>query len=131
MTSPSAEIFDVLSESPDGTIGLDIEKSIKAIASRPRLLILEWLKDPASIFPPHELGDPVLDGACNQYLADRLGVAKPTASRHLKVLVEAGLIIATPRSGWVFYRRNEASINRLNQVLSDVLINPHIEREGP
>lgn len=29
---------------------------------------------------------------------------------HLKCLIEAGLLIATPRSGWTYYRRNDPVI---------------------
>jgi ArsR family transcriptional regulator len=34
-------------------------------------------------------------------------VSQPTASRHLKVLTDAGLIVATRKKGWAFYRRDE------------------------
>lgn len=98
---------------------VDLEQPIKAIASAPRLLILEWLKDPAKNFPPQHLGDPDIHGACNQYIAEKLEVARPTASRHLRVLVDAGLIVATPRSGWVFYRRDETRIDELKQRLAE------------
>ena len=49
-------------------------------------------------------------GACNLFIVERLGVSQPAGSRHLKVLVDAGLIIATRRRGWTYYRRNEAQI---------------------
>lgn len=98
----------------------DLEHSVKALASRPRLQILAWLKDPAASMPPQELGDPDIHGACNQHIAEKLGMARPTVSRHLKVLVEAGLIIGTQRSGWVFYRRDEAKINELKELLAEL-----------
>jgi len=97
-----------------------IERSLKALASRRRLQILEWLKDPSAHFPPQEHGDPIEHGACNMYITDKLGVSQPAASRHMKVLVDAGLVIATPRSGYVYYRRDEQAIHRLTSALATI-----------
>ena len=99
----------------------DLEPALKALASERRLQILEWLKDPVRHFPPQEHGDPVTHGACNQYIVDKLGVSQPAASRHLKVLVDADLIIATPRKGWTYYRRNEDTISQLTNRLANDL----------
>ncbi len=89
---------------------LDLEGVLKALASTRRLQILEWLKDPTHHFPPQEHGDPDEHGACNLFIVDKLGVSQPAGSRHLKVLVDAGLVIATKRKGWTYYRRNEAAL---------------------
>ncbi len=97
---------------------MDLERALKAIASPRRLQILEWLKDVAANFPPQEHGDPVEHGACNQYITDKLGVSQPAASRHMKVLADAGLVVASPRSGWVYYRRNDAVIDQLKSQLA-------------
>ena len=35
----------------------------------------------------------------------------------MKVLVEAGLVVATARSGWVYYRRNEPAVDALKHQL--------------
>lgn len=83
---------------------------LKALASDTRLAVLEWLKDPVGNFPPQVDGDLVEDGVCADFLRDKLGVAAATASRHLTVLKEAGLLIATRKKGWTFYRRNEPAI---------------------
>lgn len=88
----------------------ELERTLKALASERRLQILEWLKDPVAHFPPQEHGDPIEHGACNLFIVDKLGVSQPTATRHLKVLVDAGLVIATRRKGWTYYRRDEAAI---------------------
>lgn len=100
---------------------VELEASLKAIASERRLQILEWLKDPAAHFPPQEHGDPDEHGACNQFIVDKLGVSQPAGSRHLKVLVDADLIIATPIKGWTYYRRNEPAIAELTNQLSNDL----------
>ena len=88
----------------------DLEGALKALASDKRLKILDWLKDVQANFPPQEHGDPVTEGACNLFIVEKLGVSQPTGSRHLKVLVDAGLVVATRRKGWTYYRRNEDAI---------------------
>lgn len=100
---------------------VDLEAALKALASERRLQILEWLKDPTAHFPPQEHGDPVEHGACNQFIVDKLGVSQPAASRHLKVLVDAGLVLATPRKGWTYYRRDEDAISDLTRRLANEL----------
>ena len=88
----------------------DLEVALKALASDKRLKILDWLKDVQANFPPQEHGDPITEGACNLFIVEKLGVSQPTGSRHLKVLVDAGLVVATRRRGWTYYRRNEDAI---------------------
>ena len=100
---------------------VDLEAALKALASERRLQILEWLKEPQSHFPPQEHGDPIKHGACNQFIVDKLGVSQPAASRHLKVLVDAGLLLATPRKGWTYYRRDEDAIADLTSRLANEL----------
>jgi ArsR family transcriptional regulator len=99
---------------------IDVERALKALASPRRLQILEWLKDTVRNFPPQEHGDPIEDGACNQFIVDKLGISQPAASRHLKVLADAGLIVATPRQGWTYYRRDEAQLSAVVDVLSRI-----------
>lgn len=94
---------------------IDVDKALKAIASERRRQILEWLKDPVEHFPTQEHGDPVEHGACNMFITDKLGVSQPAASRHMRVLVDADLVVATPRFGWVYYRRNEDAIAALQE----------------
>jgi len=97
---------------------LDLEKVLKAMASARRIQILDWLKDPVANFPVQEHGDPIEHGACNLFITDKLGVTQPAASRHLKVLTEAGLVIATSRKGWTYYRRNEAALEAAKHLVS-------------
>jgi ArsR family transcriptional regulator len=99
---------------------LDLEAVLKALASERRLQILDWLKDVEANFPPQEHGDPVADGACNLFIVEKLGVSQPTGSRHLKVLVDAGLIIPTRRKGWTYYRRDEAALNAVAARMTEI-----------
>jgi DNA-binding transcriptional ArsR family regulator len=91
--------------------------SMRALASGKRLKILEWLKQPRRHFPPQVDGDLVADGVCGVYIARKLGVGQPTASEHLRILTQAGLVTPKRIKQWSFYRRNEARIRALKRGL--------------
>ena len=97
-----------------------LESVLKALASERRLRILHWLKDPVANFPAQKHGDPLVHGACNLFIVERLGVSQPAGSRHLKVLVDAGLIVATRRRGWTYYRRDESRIAEVRADLARI-----------
>ena len=84
-----------------------------ALASPKRLQILEWLKDPRANFPPQRDGDLVEDGVCVVFIADKLGVAQPTATTHLQALARAGLVTSKRVGQWTFYKRDETAIEGL------------------
>ena len=86
---------------------------LRAIASEPRLQILEWLRAPRAHFPPQVDGDLVKDGVCGVLIARKLGVSHPTVSEHLKILAQAGLIRGKRIKQWTFYRREEPRIREL------------------
>jgi DNA-binding transcriptional ArsR family regulator len=90
---------------------------VRALASHRRLLILDWLRDPVSHFPPQVDGDLVKDGVCSIFIAQKLGVSQPTAGEHLKELAQAGLIRGTKIKQWVFYRREEKRIRQVKKAL--------------
>jgi DNA-binding transcriptional ArsR family regulator len=93
---------------------------LRALASAKRLKILEWLKDPRAHFPPQVDGDLVRDGVCSVFIAEKLKVSQPTASEHLKLLTQAGLVTPKRIRQWTFYRRNERRIRELKRELRDV-----------
>jgi ArsR family transcriptional regulator len=83
---------------------------LKALANARRLEVLGWLKEPRAHFPPQVDGDLVKDGVCGLFIAEKLGVSQPTASEHLRILVQAGLVRAKRIKQWTFYKRDEALI---------------------
>ena len=91
------------------------ERMLRAIASEPRLQILEWLRSPREHFPPQVDGDLVKDGVCGVLIARKLGVSHPTVSEHLKVLSQAGLVRGKRIRQWTFYRRDEARLRELKR----------------
>lgn len=92
---------------------------LKALASDSRLDILRWLKDPRANFPPQVDGDLVTDGVCGVFIAQKLGVGAPTASEHLRVLVQAGLIRGKRIKQWTFYKRDERRIAQAKKAIRD------------
>jgi DNA-binding transcriptional ArsR family regulator len=84
--------------------------TIRALANDRRLEILNWLKKPAAHFPPQRDGDLVKDGVCGLFIAQKLGVTQPTASEHLRILTQAGLIRGKRIKQWTFYKRDEKRI---------------------
>jgi DNA-binding transcriptional ArsR family regulator len=97
---------------------MTIAIAARALASEKRVKILEWLKDPAANFPPQVDGDLVKDGVCGLLLAEKLGVSQPTASEHLKILSQAGLLRTRRIKQWTFYKRDEARIKALKKLIT-------------
>jgi len=95
-------------------------ETLRAVANDKRLAILEWLKDPVAHFPPQVYGDLVKDGVCGVFIAEKLGVSQPTASEHLRVLVQAGLVRSKRIRQWTFYKRVEKEIKLLKRSLSSI-----------
>lgn len=96
-------------------------EALKALSSERRLEILEWLKEPRRHFRQQQWGDLVDDGVCGLFIAEKMGVSQPTASEHLRVLVQAGLIISKRIKQWTFYRRNEEGIEEIRRKLLNEL----------
>ena len=90
---------------------------LKALANDRRLEILNWLKDPRAHFPPQVDGDLVRDGVCNVFIAQKLSVSPPTASEHLRILTQTGLVRAKRIKQWTFYKRDEARIADVKRAL--------------
>lgn len=97
---------------------LDAKKALQALANDRRLQILEWLKDPVANFPPQVDGDLVRDGVCGVFIAEKLKVSQPTASEHLRILADAGLVRAKRIRQWTFFRRDEAAIRAIKKAIA-------------
>lgn len=98
--------------------GIDPARALQALSSDKRLMILDWLKDPAANFPPQVDGDLVKDGVCGVFIAEKLGVSQPTASEHLRILVAAGLVVAKRIKQWTFFKRDEAAIRKIKRAIA-------------
>jgi ArsR family transcriptional regulator len=75
----------------------------KALADPTRLTILNRLA--------------CCDECCVCELNAAFDLAQPTISHHLKVLRDAGLVSATRRGTWAYYRLEEDALQQLRQTL--------------
>jgi DNA-binding transcriptional ArsR family regulator len=76
----------------------------RALGSEKRPAILGWLRDPVRHFPPQRDGDLVEEGVRVMLIAEKPGVAAPTATRHPQVLSRAGLVTGRRIGQWTFHR---------------------------
>jgi DNA-binding transcriptional ArsR family regulator len=92
--------------------------ALRALANERRVRILDWLKDPRAHFPKQIDGDLVEDGVCGLLIARKLKVSQPTASEHLRVLVQSGLVRPKRIKQWTFYRRDEARLKAVRKAMA-------------
>lgn len=83
---------------------------MKAMASDPRLKVLQLLAEPQKHFGHQWSADPAKFGVCMTLIAEALGIAQPTASRHLDILRQAGFITVRKHLKWSYCKRDEAEI---------------------
>ena len=81
----------------------DAARLFRALGDETRLAILRQLRDQGEVC------------ACDFRACCVL--AQPTVSHHLKVLREAGLVLAEKRGLWVHYRLNPAAIDRVRALV--------------
>ena len=97
---------------------MKVELALRALANDRRLQILDWLKHPRRHFPPQVDGDLVEDGVCGVLIARKLHVSQPTASEHMKILLQAGFVRAKRIKQWTFYKRDEGEIKKLKKLIT-------------
>lgn len=100
---------------------MDIPTILRALANERRLQILEWLRDPRAHFREQVDGDLVADGVCGALIAEKLNISAPTLSEHMRVLVQAGLVVPKRIKQWTMYRRDETRIAAAKQAIQDVI----------
>ena len=98
---------------------MNLVATLRAFASKPRLQILGWLKQPRAHFREQIDGDLVEDGVCGLLIAEKLGVSQPTVTEHMKLLVEIGAVRAKRIKQWTFYKRDEERIRALKAEIVD------------
>lgn len=98
-----------------------VDPILNAISSPKRRQILELLKAPRLHFPPQVDGDLVKDGVCGVLIARKLRITQPTVCRHMKLLVDAGLVRAKRIKQWTFYKRDEKRIAQAKRIIAKTL----------
>lgn len=75
-----------------------VDLLFKALSDPLRLRIVEFLRRPDAACCSVE------DRVCACDLEGLLGLSQPTISHHMKLLVQAGLVVAEKSGRWVYYR---------------------------
>ncbi|MGW0080947.1 ArsR family transcriptional regulator [Streptomyces sp. NPDC003393] len=89
---------------------------LRTPAGRTRLVILEWLKDPATYVPPQRSRQrdrrsrPAEHGATAAAVAAALGIPRRVAETHLALLADLGLLRTRRIRRRTYYRRDELRI---------------------
>lgn len=89
----------------------DLAPRLKALADPARLGILEFLRAPLQSCCVSEAG------VCACDLETFLGLAQPTVSHHMKLLVQAGFVRAQKRGRWVYYSLNPDAFGAIREAL--------------
>lgn len=88
---------------------VQIAAIFKALADASRIRALAALHDQA---------------LCACQVVELLGLAPSTVSKHMAVLVQAGLVVTTKKGRWVYYRQADdagAQVQQLLRLLPDLL----------
>ena len=93
-----------------------LDRALHAIADPTRRRILLVLKVGAEARnSAHKAsGAPSL---CGGEIEDRIHLSQPTISHHMAILTRAGLVEATKKGQWRWYRRNEKAIRQVVKML--------------
>lgn len=98
---------------------MQIDVIHKALANPVRRDILNWLKDPQRHFAHQEHALEI--GVCAGLIDARTGLSQSTVSAHLATLQRAGLVTKRKVGQWIYYKRNEETIqaflDHMNQEL--------------
>ena len=98
---------------------MDIDAIHKALANPVRRQILQWLKDPHQHFAEQE--HPLDFGVCCKLIDQRAGLSQSTVSAHLATLQRAGLVSTRRVGQFIFFQRNEETIQAFLGQLNDGL----------
>ena len=97
---------------------MDQVELFKALANKTRLQILRWLKSPEEHFPDYQPACGSTDvGVCVGYIQKKSGLTQSTISEYLSTLHRVGLVSATRVGQWTYYKRNEATIATLGNLI--------------
>ncbi len=100
---------------------MDLLEIFKALSNRTRLDILKGLKDPEKNFPAQDEGDVHTVGVCVSSIQEGVGLSQSTVSDYLATLHRAGLIETRRIGQWTYYKRNEATISALAEIIGKEL----------
>jgi len=95
-----------------------LDRALHAIADPTRRRILQALREGAAAAKSagQSSGAPG-SCLCAGDIEERVHLSQPTISHHMAILTKAGLVEATKRGQWRWYRRNEKAIRQVVKTL--------------
>lgn len=96
---------------------MDLLEIFKALSNRTRMEIVRGLRDPVKNFPPQDEGDVHTVGVCVSSIQEGVGLSQSTVSDYLATLQRAGLVEVRRIGQWTYYKRNEATIKALAEII--------------
>lgn len=93
----------------------NLDRFLHAVADPTRRRILQALKEKGGCSLDKETG------LCAADIEQRVKLAQPTVSHHMRILEKAGLVEATREGHWRWYRRNEKLIAEMSRDLKGQL----------
>lgn len=90
----------------------DTLSAFKALGDPARIRILEFLWRPDAACCSFE------DKVCACDMESVLGLSQPAVSHHMKILVQAGLVLSEKDGRWVYYRLNRPRFREVAQWLA-------------
>jgi len=92
-----------------------LDRALQAIADPTRRRILQALK--RGVEAKTERADSSSACLCAGDIEARVQLSQPTISHHMAILTKAGLVEATKKGQWRWYRRNEKAIRGVLRIL--------------
>ena len=93
----------------------NLDRFLQAIADPTRRRILQALKEKGGCSLDKEIG------LCAGDIEQRVQLAQPTVSHHMRILEKASLVESKREGHWRWYRRNEKSITEMMRGLKGQL----------
>src|ERR1700689_1831763 len=93
----------------------DLDRFLHAVADPTRRRILSALKEKGGCSIDKDTG------LCAGDIEQRVKLAQPTVSHHMRILEKAGLVEAKRQGHWRWYRRNEKLIAEMMRALKGQL----------
>jgi DNA-binding transcriptional ArsR family regulator len=93
------------------------DRALHAIADPTRRRILQALRDGAAAKVADKDSSGLGPCLCAGDIEERVRLSQPTISHHMAILTKAGLVEATKRQQWRWYRRNEKAIKNVVKTL--------------
>jgi DNA-binding transcriptional ArsR family regulator len=99
------------------SIEQSLDRALHAIADPTRRRILRALKQGEAQGKAPGKRDAASSCLCAGDIEERVQLSQPTISHHMAILTKAGLVEATKKGQWRWYRRNEKALRQIVKTL--------------